>query len=411
MRTACTTATLLVATLGLTANAQTPKVLISDAFERVTGNADPENGPTLSDWGANDNALGGGILQTYITTPTRGGTGGVDQTVQEADGDEFDGDLDNEGVIRFGTTMVDYDLASDPDVLFGGGYTVSFDFRRLAGFLSFYIGYDPVDAANTDGGAAFGPVTSGFAGEHAWIFQDDGLGTGRMQLFESGNQLLPPGDINGAFGISTELHTTLITVSAPDGFDTGDLVTASVSVDGSPVLDATHTVASDGMHFGYVGWSANSGNAQIDNLVIASLDTAPEGLEGDFNNDGVVDDADIDIIAAAIGGGSSDLKYDLDSSGTVDAADLDAMITDVIGTLFGDANLDQTVDLLDLSALASNFEGTAGWAGGNFNTDTSVDLLDLSTLASNFNQSAPTVPEPTALVMLTIGAATIARRR
>ncbi len=277
-------------------HAQTPKILLSDQFERVTGNAEPLNGPTLSDWGSNDNALGGSITQTYITTPTRSGGGGVDQTVQEADSAEFDGDLDNEGVIRFGTTMVNYDLASDPDVLFGGGYTVEFNFRRQSNFLSFYFGYDPVDAATTDGGAAFGPVTSGFAAEHAWIFQDDGLGTGRMQVFESGTKLDPPGDINGAFGISTELHHALITVSAPNGFDLGDLVTTEVSIDGTPVTAATHTVGSDGMHFGYIGWSSNSGSAQIDDLIITAFDTAPGGLDGDLDGDGFVGISDLNLV-------------------------------------------------------------------------------------------------------------------
>ncbi|QDU72988.1 hypothetical protein [Mucisphaera calidilacus] len=135
------------------------------------------------------------------------------------------------------------------------------------------------------------------------------------------------------------------------------------------------------------------------------------GLVGDFNDDGVVNDADIDLLAAAVRTGSSDLLYDLDESGVVDGDDFDVMIGDVLGTLFGDANLDKTVNLLDLSALASNFEATAGWAGGNFNTDTSVDLLDLSVLASNFDQSAPSVPEPVLATLFGLGALAVGRRR
>ncbi|WP_145446759.1 hypothetical protein [Mucisphaera calidilacus] len=53
----------------------------------------------------------------------------------------------------------------------------------------------------------------------------------------------------------------------------------------------------------------------------------------------------------------------------------------------GDANMDNAVNLLDLSTLASNFDTTpATWSMGNFNTDNTVDLLDLSALATNFGK-------------------------
>ncbi|WP_428386791.1 PEP-CTERM sorting domain-containing protein [Mucisphaera sp.] len=424
MKNACTST--LIAALTATgfaaaAQAQTPKVLISDQFERVSGNTLPDNGDTFSDWGANDNADGGSIVQTYITTPSRPPTdGGVDQTVQEGDGAQFDGDPnDNEGIIRFGAAMVNYDLASDPDVLFGGGYTVEFDFRRSGGFLSFFYGYDPFEAANTSDGAAFRPIfNADHAAEHLWIFQDDGLGTGRMQVFESTVKLDPPGDINGAFGFSTELHRASIKVEAPDGFDVGDQVTASISIATltpgltpvfNPVSAATHTVGSDGEHFGYIGWTTNSGDAQIDNLIISSLDTAPDGVAGDFNGDTIVDAADIDLLTAAIRAGSSDSQFDLDGSSAVDAGDLDNLISNILGTVPGDANLDSNVDLIDLSALATSFNSTAGWAGGNFNTDAVVDLIDLSLLATNFGTSA--VPEPASLALLGLGALAAVRRR
>ncbi|QDU71503.1 dockerin type I domain-containing protein [Mucisphaera calidilacus] len=78
----------------------------------------------------------------------------------------------------------------------------------------------------------------------------------------------------------------------------------------------------------------------------------------------------------------------------------------------GDANGDGLVDLLDLSILASNFEGTETpytVAEGDFNEDGFVDLLDLSILASNFDSGAA-APEPAALSLLGLGVLVAGRR-
>ena len=55
-------------------------------------------------------------------------------------------------------------------------------------------------------------------------------------------------------------------------------------------------------------------------------------------------------------------------------------------TRYGDANLDQQVNLQDFNRLAGNFgaTGTALWTQGNFNFDNQVNLQDFNRLASNF---------------------------
>ena len=65
-------------------------------------------------------------------------------------------------------------------------------------------------------------------------------------------------------------------------------------------------------------------------------------------------------------------------------------------TRYGDANLDQTVNLIDFNTLVANFgiAGSAIWSQGDFNYDGVVNLLDFNRLAANFGLAA-TGPEVT----------------
>jgi len=90
--------------------------------------------------------------------------------------------------------------------------------------------------------------------------------------------------------------------------------------------------------------------------------------------------------------------------------------TILVKTALGDAQLDWTVDVLDLAILANHFgEVEATWFDGDFNGDGVVDVLDLAVVANNFGAGGGagggTVPEPGALLLLAVGAAGAARRR
>ncbi|MEM7680427.1 MAG: hypothetical protein AAF288_00575 [Planctomycetota bacterium] len=141
-----------------------------------------------------------------------------------------------------------------------------------------------------------------------------------------------------------------------------------------------------------------------------SILITPQALvEGDFDYNRVVDDTDIDILGDYLGVDGFDLDGDADN----DADDLTFLVETVLGTNFGNANLDTVVDLLDFDALAANFGAKdAGWAGGDFNGDQFTDLLDFDALASNFGAVNPAaVPEPASILLAAPALWLVGRRR
>lgn len=89
-------------------------------------------------------------------------------------------------------------------------------------------------------------------------------------------------------------------------------------------------------------------------------------------------------------------------------------------TLYGDANLDATVDSVDFNLLAANFGSSdKGWLDGDFDYNGAVDSIDFNLLSSNFGQvltaeaarpTAALVPEPS-LIWIGILAPLLAARR
>jgi hypothetical protein len=77
----------------------------------------------------------------------------------------------------------------------------------------------------------------------------------------------------------------------------------------------------------------------------------------------------------------------------------------------GDANLDGTVNITDLSRVLTNYDKTGmGWSDGDFNNDGIANISDLSNVLTNYDKSLDAsagikpVPEPATLVLLSIAA-------
>jgi fibronectin-binding autotransporter adhesin len=81
----------------------------------------------------------------------------------------------------------------------------------------------------------------------------------------------------------------------------------------------------------------------------------------------------------------------------------------VMYTLYGDTDLNGTVDGADLNAVLSNYNQSGmNWSRGDFNYDGMVDGTDLNTVLSNYNQSVSAgaaVPEPSTLLLMAAGLA------
>ncbi|HVT82887.1 MAG TPA: PEP-CTERM sorting domain-containing protein [Phycisphaerae bacterium] len=121
----------------------------------------------------------------------------------------------------------------------------------------------------------------------------------------------------------------------------------------------------------------------------------------------------------------ADLSADMNGDLMINKLDLDELAQNVLGTRYGDINLDGRVDDGDLNLLLSNF-GHAGttWAQGNFLGTATTDDGDLNLLLSNFNfnagfsESLPAagpipggVPEPASLAVIALGSGLLLTRR
>ncbi|MEM9754127.1 MAG: PEP-CTERM sorting domain-containing protein [Planctomycetota bacterium] len=156
-------------------------------------------------------------------------------------------------------------------------------------------------------------------------------------------------------------------------------------------------------------------------------------IYADLNGDDVLDAGDIDALRGLSAGAVTtidaqlaDLNADANldptqvaDNGSPAESDLDELVFNVLGSLYGDANLNGTVEQGDLNAVLNNWGSTGGgWALGDLNGSGSVEQGDLNAVLNNWgSQAAPdfagfAVPEPASVIgLLAVVAGLRTRRR
>jgi len=260
------------------------------------------------------------------------------------------------------------------------------------------------------------------------------LSTTGWPVYAGGAALMQPGDEVRPYAAADP--------DRPDCYDLGDT--------GDLTFDQTKTWGSTGFWEWYYGYYAGHNGGVADTLVGFEMDNKKgwmrldfagdrtgvrlteyyfAGLPGDFDDDGDVDDADIDALCDFIRGGLPyDALYDVSGPGEdgvpdgfVDTNDLNYHVHALVqtsvgnGTEYGDFNLDGKVDTTDLTRLATNYGADDWkWDDGNANRhlDTDIDNTDLTILATFYGFGEPdTVPEPATAGLLLTGALVALRRR
>ncbi len=312
-----------------------------------------------------DNDLGGNM---YVQMSAVGGTGQINQIASPGLGDI---DL---------LSMADVADAFDTDYQTGGGKDADSWWN---------------DEAFTFLGPPFGGPQGGGVGSNLFQFSGGTLGLavgtpnvtllGQIVILDSAVALLPLGNLPV---ITTGAAQVNIVDPSADPFENS-------------------VVAADGLNFSIVGSYA-----------------VQAAKPGDFDGDGLVDSDDVDALCTNLSG-SYVATYDVDNDGFLDENDLIYHVENLLefdsnhdgqaegsGTYRGDFNTDGAVNGTDLSILADNFDADVGFASGNANCDSIVNGTDLSILASTFGNVVTTgVPEPTTMLLLSLGGLALIRRR
>ena len=139
------------------------------------------------------------------------------------------------------------------------------------------------------------------------------------------------------------------------------------------------------------------------------------GALGDFNNDSVLDAADIDVLTSQVRGGQFDAKFDLDNNAAVNDEDRRIWVEDLKNTYFGDATLDGEFNSGDFVAAftAGQYEdalpGNSTWATGDWDGDGDfasgdfVKAFQAGGYEAGPRPSVAAVPEPATSLLAWLG--------
>ena len=140
-------------------------------------------------------------------------------------------------------------------------------------------------------------------------------------------------------------------------------------------------------------------------------------VPGDFDNNGTLDEVDIDLLTAEVNKAEADRSnsFDVNNDGGVNQLDRTTWVKDLRKTWFGDSNNDGSFDSADLVQVFTRGEyedteaGNSNWGDGDWNGDLDFSSADLVTSFTDGGYeagpvaAAAAVPEPASLLTLILG--------
>jgi D-alanyl-D-alanine carboxypeptidase len=155
---------------------------------------------------------------------------------------------------------------------------------------------------------------------------------------------------------------------------------------GAANMDLVRIPAPDKVLADYVSGTIDDGQLRLDIWRLGAELAPPQRIDplpGDLESNPSVDEPDIASMCEQLHADQPDLDYDLNGDGVVDPLDLDHLVHEVLGTTFGDANLDgifNSADLVEVFSAGEYEDGISGnsnWAEGDWNCDSEFDTSDL----------------------------------
>lgn len=194
----------------------------------------------------------------------------------------------------------------------------------------------------------------------------------------------------------------------PRGGESYQLISAG-SIDGNAFREVTLPALPQGLTW----------NLQIDAKTVHLRVSLP----GDFNSNGQLDAADIDLLSQQVRAATNPPAYDLNGDNQVNDLDRTVWVNDLKRTYLGDSNLDGEFNTTDFVSVfqagqyEDNVVGNSGWATGDWNGDAEFNTTDFVAAfqAGGYEQgprpAVDAVPEPAASLLIGAGLLALGMRR
>ncbi len=143
------------------------------------------------------------------------------------------------------------------------------------------------------------------------------------------------------------------------------------------------------------------GNAATSWIAASGTPGTPtlDSIPGDLNGDGVANAADINALFVQMRSATPDLSFDLTGDGLVNEADRDELVLNLIGTTYGDANVDgifnssDFVHVFQIGEYEDAIDGNSTWEDGDWDGDADFTTADMVLAFQTGGYSAFASPE------------------